>query len=207
MKGLKEKKGIVLGRPIFFALVFIPPVFYFLLLTKYVYSSRYYSVIWPALFLMLAFPLIRGIEAIASENIRKCALGVTLCFLLILSMRISPENFRYSQYTPEKEEIIQGHNCVFLNNGWAKYTSNVFEFMICDKVYIASSDDVSWMGTDETISESDQLIVYIDGDYDNENALNNIMAEGDYQSFVQLFTDHGYAPCYLLSRDTSELSD
>lgn len=180
-------------------LIFIPPLFFFLLLTKYV-GARYYSLIYPALFLMVFFPIIKMIGRINGESVRKWTVGAFCCFLPICIMNTSLDNFRYTHFTAEQQSKLEGLNCVFLNHGWAKYTANVFEFINYDCIYIDSTDNVDWMETDKKIEDCKNLVVYIDHDYDAQNTINNILKKGKYHNYDLIFDDHGYAGCYLLSR-------
>lgn len=185
---------------LYFELIFIPPIFYFLLLVKYVGETRYYSLIYPALFLLVYFPFIKTIRKINGESVRKLTVWAFCCLLPVCIINISLENFRYTHFTALQQSRLDGLNCVFLNDGWAKYTANVFEFINYDHIYISSTDNVDWMETDEKVENSQNLIVYIDDDYNAKNTIDNILEKGKYHESELIFDDHGYAKCYLFSR-------
>lgn len=195
----------VLKGHICFELFFIPPIFYFIVLTKYAEVARYYSLIYPALFLLAIFPIIKILERINNETVYKGIQGIICLFLPICIMNASLENFRYAHFTARQKDELKGLNCVYLNDGWAKYTANVFEFLNYDQVYIASSDNVDWMENDEKIIRGcDNLILYIDDDYDMQNTLDKVLKKGKYSDCKLVFDDHGYSKCYLLSRESLE---
>ena len=94
---------------------------------------------------------------------------------------------------------LDGLNCVYINEGWAKYTANVPEFIQYSNIYVTNSNDIAWMSNDKIVQKSNQLIIYIDYIYDSDTILNNILSFTDYSKYA-LMTDTYSAKVYLLEK-------
>lgn len=182
-----------------FLLLLLPPALTILVTAgKIMQSERYMYPFIPCITVFISFYFCHIIKDCKSGQYIFYLTAVIAAVCNLVNMNPSFYKY-YDDYYMKEMSALDGLNCVYINEGWAKYTANVPEFIQYSNIYVTNSNDIAWMSNDKIVQKSNQLIIYIDYIYDSDTILNNILSFTDYSKYA-LMTDTYSAKVYLLEK-------